>query len=196
MLRRYGDPVRPGQRYTFRPGIYALIHRGDEVLLTFQAQPRAEFQFPGGGIDPGEHVRPALHREVLEETGWRYGGESSGHILCLDANTTGDGIVSALQVLLALRDTGTGLHEWQTRMSRMPQTMINVRRNKTVNLDDNTEIQAAVKATEKKLADRGRVLLRPSGTEPLVRVMVEGEDPVVTQLLAQELAEAVEKALS
>ena len=71
MLRRYGDPVRPGQRYTFRPGIYALIHRGDEVLLTFQAQPRAEFQFPGGGIDPGEHVRPALHREVLEETGWR-----------------------------------------------------------------------------------------------------------------------------
>ena len=134
--------------------------------------------------------------QVLEETGWRYGGESSGHILCLDANTTGDGIVSALQVLLALRDTGTGLHEWQTRMSRMPQTMINVRRNKTVNLDDNTEIQAAVKATEKKLADRGRVLLRPSGTEPLVRVMVEGEDPVVTQLLAQELAEAVEKALS
>ena len=134
--------------------------------------------------------------QVLEETGWRFGGESSGHILCLDANTTGDGIVSALQVLLALRDTGSGLHEWQSRMSRMPQTMINVRRSKNIVLDDNAEIQAAVKATEKKLADRGRVLLRPSGTEPLVRVMVEGEDPVVTQLLAQELAEAVEKALS
>ncbi len=134
--------------------------------------------------------------QVLEETGWRYGGESSGHILCLDANTTGDGIVSALQVLLALRDTGTGLHEWQARMSRMPQTMINVRRSRDVNLDDNEAIQAAVAATEKKLADRGRVLLRPSGTEPVVRVMVEGEDPVVTQLLAQELAEEVEKALS
>lgn len=134
--------------------------------------------------------------QVLEETGWRFGGESSGHILCLDANTTGDGIVSALQVLLALRDTGTGLHEWQARMSRMPQTMINVRRSRDVNLDDNDIIKAAVAATEKKLADRGRVLLRPSGTEPVVRVMVEGEDPVVTQLLAQELAEEVEKALS
>ncbi|MEQ3625725.1 MAG: NUDIX hydrolase [Celeribacter sp.] len=75
MLRRYGEPAQPGQSYTFRPGIYALIHRGDEVLLTFQAQPRAEFQFPGGGIDPGEHPRPALHREVLEETGWRIAPE-------------------------------------------------------------------------------------------------------------------------
>lgn len=134
--------------------------------------------------------------QVLTENNWRYGGESSGHLLCLDSNSTGDGIVSALQVLVALRDTGIGLHEWQNRMVKMPQTMINVRRSRDVDVMSHPEIIAAVAATEKKLADRGRVLLRPSGTEPLVRVMVEAEDPAITQLLAQELAEVVEKALA
>lgn len=134
--------------------------------------------------------------QMLAENGWRYGGESSGHLLCLDSNSTGDGIVSALQVLLALRDTGVGLHEWQKRMSKMPQTMINVHRSRNIDVMSDATIQAAIAATEKKLANRGRVLLRPSGTEPLVRVMVEGEDPVVTQLLAQELAEVVERALA
>jgi len=134
--------------------------------------------------------------QMLAENGWRYGGESSGHLLCLDANSTGDGIVSALQVLVALRDTGVGLHEWQKRMSKMPQTMINVRRSRDADVMSDPTVLEAVAATEKKLADRGRVLLRPSGTEPLVRVMVEAEDPAVTQLLAQELAETVEKALA
>ncbi|WP_320821173.1 phosphoglucosamine mutase [Thalassolituus sp.] len=134
--------------------------------------------------------------QMLAENGWRYGGESSGHLLCLDSNSTGDGIVSALQVLLALRDTGIGLHEWQKRMSKMPQTMINVHRSRNIDVMSDATIQAAIASTEKKLASRGRVLLRPSGTEPLVRVMVEGEDPVVTQLLAQELAEVVERALA
>ncbi|MEK9765692.1 MAG: phosphoglucosamine mutase [Thalassolituus sp.] len=123
--------------------------------------------------------------QMLAENGWRYGGESSGHLLCLDANSTGDGIVSALQVLVALRDTGVGLHEWQKRMSKMPQTMINVRRSRDADVMSHPSIIEAVAATEKKLADRGRVLLRPSGTEP-----------AVTQLLAQELAETVEKALA
>ena len=134
--------------------------------------------------------------QVLMENNWRYGGESSGHLLCLDSNTTGDGIVSALQVLVALRDSGVGLHEWQKRMVKMPQTMINVRRSRDMDVMSHPDIITAVAATEKKLADRGRVLLRPSGTEPLVRVMVEAEDPAITQLLAQELAEVVEKALA
>lgn len=134
--------------------------------------------------------------QVLTENNWRYGGESSGHLLCLDSNTTGDGIVSALQVLVALRDSGVGLHEWQKRMVKMPQTMINVRRSRDMDVMSHPDIITAVAATEKKLADRGRVLLRPSGTEPLVRVMVEAEDPAITQLLAQELAEVVEKALA
>ena len=134
--------------------------------------------------------------QVLMENNWRYGGESSGHLLCLDSNSTGDGIVSALQVLVALRDSGVGLHEWQKRMVKMPQTMINVRRSRDMDVMSHPDIITAVAATEKKLADRGRVLLRPSGTEPLVRVMVEAEDPAITQLLAQELAEVVEKALA
>ena len=134
--------------------------------------------------------------QVLMENNWRYGGESSGHLLCLDSNSTGDGIVSALQVLVALRDSGVGLHEWQKRMVKMPQTMINVRRSHDMDVMSHPDIITAVAATEKKLADRGRVLLRPSGTEPLVRVMVEAEDPAITQLLAQELAEVVEKALA
>ncbi|MEQ3693638.1 MAG: phosphoglucosamine mutase [Alcanivorax sp.] len=134
--------------------------------------------------------------QVLTENNWRYGGESSGHLLCLDSNSTGDGIVSALQVLVALRDSGVGLHEWQKRMVKMPQTMINVRRSRDMDVMSHPDIITAVAATEKKLADRGRVLLRPSGTEPLVRVMVEAEDPAITQLLAQELAEVVEKALA
>jgi len=133
--------------------------------------------------------------QKLAEHGWRFGGESSGHLLCLDANSTGDGIVSALQVLVALRDTGIGLHEWQTRMTKMPQTMINVARRNDIDVMQDATVQQAVADTEEKLAGRGRVLLRPSGTEPLVRVMIEGEDPAVTQMLAQALAEQVERVV-
>jgi 8-oxo-dGTP diphosphatase len=71
MTRRYGDPVRRGQRYGHRPGVYAILLRGRDLLATFQAQPRAEIQLPGGGVDPGEAPLRALHREVMEETGWR-----------------------------------------------------------------------------------------------------------------------------
>ena len=71
MIRRYGEPVQPGQRYTRRPGVYAVLLQGDHILSTHQAAPVPEFQLPGGGIDPGEHPIPALHREVIEETGWK-----------------------------------------------------------------------------------------------------------------------------
>lgn len=134
--------------------------------------------------------------QMLNENGWRFGGESSGHLLCLDANTTGDGIVAALQVLQALRDSGTSLHEWQKRMSKMPQVMINVQRSRQADVMSLPEIIQAIAATEEKLASRGRVLLRPSGTEPVVRVMVEGEDAVLVQTLAEELAAVVEQALA
>ncbi len=134
--------------------------------------------------------------QMLNENGWRFGGESSGHLLCLDANTTGDGIVAALQVLQALKDSGTSLHEWQKRMSKMPQVMINVQRSRQADVMSLPEIIQAIAATEEKLASRGRVLLRPSGTEPVVRVMVEGEDAVLVQTLAEELAAVVEQALA
>ncbi|MEL6642862.1 MAG: NUDIX hydrolase [Pseudomonadota bacterium] len=71
MIRRWGETVKPGMRYTQRPGAYAVLTRGDDVLLTHQAEPIPEFQLPGGGIDPGESPLTALHREVMEETGWR-----------------------------------------------------------------------------------------------------------------------------
>ncbi|WP_135450577.1 NUDIX hydrolase [Tabrizicola caldifontis] len=71
MIRRHGEPVKPGQGYIRRPGVYAILLRGDHILTTHQAEPVPEFQLPGGGIDPGEQPIPALHREVLEETGWR-----------------------------------------------------------------------------------------------------------------------------
>lgn len=71
MIRRYGEAVKPGQRYRRRPGVYAVLLRGDSLLTTFQSEPRPELQLPGGGIDPGEHPIAALHREVFEETGWK-----------------------------------------------------------------------------------------------------------------------------
>ncbi|GGY37551.1 phosphoglucosamine mutase [Bacterioplanes sanyensis] len=134
--------------------------------------------------------------QMLSELGWRYGGESSGHLLCLDANTTGDGIVSALQVMVALRDSGASLHDWSQRMSKMPQTMINVPRHRDIDIHTNAAIQQVVAATEARLAQRGRVLLRPSGTEPLVRVMVEGEDVDLVKVLASDLARVVEQELN
>lgn len=73
MIRRYGEPVRKGQRYKRRPGVYAILLNGPDILLTHQAAPTPEFQLPGGGIDPGEHPIKALHREVFEETGWKIG---------------------------------------------------------------------------------------------------------------------------
>ncbi|NBR78763.1 MAG: phosphoglucosamine mutase, partial [Alphaproteobacteria bacterium] len=98
---------------------------------------------------------------------WRFGGESSGHIICLDETTTGDGIVSALQVLSVMQDQGRSLHELKQGMRKYPQTMINVRVEKKEALGTNPRIQAAVNDAEATLAGRGRVLLRPSGTEPV-----------------------------
>lgn len=134
--------------------------------------------------------------EQMHQRGWTLGGENSGHIVCGDVTTTGDGIVAALQVLLSLSEDGANLNELKQGMRKLPQHMINVRTSGKVSLEDNEEISEAVKAAEAELAGRGRVLLRPSGTEPVVRVMVEGEEPPLVARLSEELAEVVKKALA
>ncbi len=134
--------------------------------------------------------------ESLKKNGWMLGGESSGHIICLDRTTTGDGIVSALQVLSALQESGRTLNELKSGMRKFPQVMINVRLKKKVILNAVEGLPAAVKKIEKKLAGNGRVLLRPSGTEPVVRVMVEGSNAIEVNELASDLAETVESLIS
>lgn len=127
----------------------------------------------------------------LEARGWLLGGESSGHLVCLDRTTTGDGTVSALQVLAALARRGCTLADARRGMSRLPQVMINVPLAGKQDVVGLPAVQAAVAGVEQALAGRGRVLLRPSGTEPLIRVMVEGEDAALVDRLARELAEQV-----
>jgi phosphoglucosamine mutase len=131
--------------------------------------------------------------EALKANNWELGGEASGHVLCSDLNSTGDGIVAALQVVLALAESGRTLAELKTGMSKFPQTMINVRLSQKVDISGNQTINDAVTAAETELAGRGRVLLRPSGTEPLIRVMVEGEDQQLVNKLVQSLATTVEQ---
>jgi phosphoglucosamine mutase len=129
--------------------------------------------------------------EMLLERGWILGGESSGHIICLDRTTTGDGIVSALQVLAAITTTGRSLGEIRSEMTKYPQRMINVPVSGKLDLGDSGPIRDGLRAAEASLNGRGRVLLRPSGTEPVVRVMVEGEDPALIEVVAESLAERV-----
>jgi phosphoglucosamine mutase len=131
--------------------------------------------------------------EALKENGWKLGGEGSGHVLCSDLNTTGDGIVAALQVIRAISDSGKTLAELKTGMQKFPQIMINVRLAEKVDISNNSAINSAVADAEKKLAGRGRVLLRPSGTEPLIRVMAEGDDQALVEQQVQAIARVVEQ---
>ena len=137
--------------------------------------------------------------ELLNEKKWRLGGENSGHILTLDKTTSGDAIVAALQVLHALKQSGKTLGEMGAQLKLYPQVLINVTYQSTARktkLDLNLEpIQNAVKQAEVELNGAGRVLLRASGTEPKIRVMVEGKDGKLVQKLAEAIAKTVEESV-
>ncbi len=126
--------------------------------------------------------------ERLEQKGWVLGGEQSGHIICLDRTTTGDGIVSALQVLSEMVRSNKGLGDLCQAVVKYPQELINVRLENGVDVMASTVMQEAVRDAESELSDQGRVLLRPSGTEPLIRVMVEGSDQSQVRQLSERLA--------
>jgi len=130
--------------------------------------------------------------ELLRKYDGILGGEGSGHVIIRDKIPTGDGTIAALQVLNAMVSSGKSLHELKQVMKKYPQTLKNVRISKTIDFKNNTEIQDAVKRAEAQLGDRGRVLLRASGTEPLIRVMVEGDKPDETKQLAEDIALVVE----
>ncbi len=129
--------------------------------------------------------------ETLHETGGMIGGETSGHMICLDQTTTGDGLITGLQVLAIMRRTGRKLSELAAGMRKYPQTMLNVTTGKRMDPNTTTAIQQAVLAAERELAETGRVVLRASGTEPVIRVMVEGEDGERVLQLARKLAGVV-----
>ncbi len=165
------------------------------VVGTLMTNLGLEHAFKKEGI-PFERVKVG-DRYVVEkllELGWYLGGESSGHIICLDKSTTGDGIIAALQVLDWLVAKGISLSDACDDMSLYPQTMINVPIAEKIDLQAMPGIQEAVRAAESELTSKGRVLLRASGTEPLIRVMVEGEDKALVDKLAGELAASVSES--
>src|SRR5437016_3945791 len=131
---------------------------------------------------------------MLREHGGILGGETSGHILCLDKTTTGDGLVSALQVLAVMKQTGRSLAELASGMQKFPQVLLNVKVAKRFDPASVPSVQDAVSRIEKRMAGAGRVVLRASGTEPVIRVMVEGRDEGATRTAATELAEVVKTA--
>ncbi|MEW6514864.1 MAG: phosphoglucosamine mutase [Pseudomonadota bacterium] len=132
--------------------------------------------------------------ELMQEKGWTLGGENSGHIICLDRHTTGDGIVAALQVLAALRTRKETLAQACVDLTMFPQKLINVKFAKAFDWRADVGIQTASAQAEQLLNGKGRVLLRPSGTEPLLRVMVEGENEALVQAQAEAIAAAVRTA--
>jgi phosphoglucosamine mutase len=132
--------------------------------------------------------------ETMQQKGWQLGGENSGHIICLDKHTTGDGIVSALQVLAALRTRRATLPTLLRDLKLFPQVLVNVKVARGFDWSKQPGVVKATQRAEKALGNSGRILLRPSGTEPLLRVMVEGRDETKVRKLAGDIAAAVESA--
>ena len=124
------------------------------------------------------------------------GGEQSGHVIFLDHGTTGDGMLTGLMLASRLAETGRSLHDLAAVMNRLPQVMINVKGVDKGRVDDDPAVQSAVREAEQELGDAGRVLLRQSGTEPLVRVMVEADEAGRAQQLAERLAGVVREQLA
>jgi phosphoglucosamine mutase len=131
--------------------------------------------------------------EMMVERGWKLGGENSGHIICLDKHTTGDGIVSALQVLHAMREDSQTLTQLCEGVRLYPQVLVNVRVDRKFDFGNDAEVRAALEAAQTRLDGKGRVLLRASGTEPVIRVMVEGEGREAISTLADSLAGIIER---
>lgn len=187
------------------------IRDGDEIIYII-AEHRHERGVLGGGVvgtvmsnfglqqaltERGiEFCRAAVGdryvMEMLHQRGWHVGGETSGHVLCLDLTTTGDAIVSALQALVPAVDTGRSIAELSEGMTKMPQVMVNVAVVDPAKTAQCDALRKAIGAKEAALANRGRVLVRPSGTEPLLRVMVEGENAEEVRDIANELAYVAE----
>ena len=186
---------------------------GDELLYILAYQRQAEGRLKGGVVGTlmtNLGVELALRelgiqferakvgdRYVMERllaNNWVVGGEGSGHMVIRDCTSTGDGIVSALQVLLAVRHSGKTLSELRQGMSKLPQKMVNVRVAQRFDPFSRADIVEAVRQAEAGLGDAGRILLRASGTEPLIRVMAEGRDAAEITRVAEELARVVERS--
>ena len=187
---------------------------GDELLYIIAAARHKEMNVPGvvGTLMTNLGMEHALKQagiafarakvgdryvmELLQQRGWELGGEGSGHLICLNSTTTGDGIISALQVLWAMVEQNKPLYDLKSGMTKYPQTLINVQLPAKVDVMALSSVQRAVKDAESLLGDAGRVLLRPSGTEPVIRVMVEGEDAQQVEQVAEQVAEVVRSAVA
>ena len=187
------------------------LYDGDQLLYVIAKQRQAQGTMKGGMVGTlmtnlaFEHAMQKLGipfarakvgdryvMELLQQKGWQLGGENSGHIICLDKHSTGDGIVSALQVLEALRSSKQTLAQAAQELVMYPQILINVRvTGKAAELLERAEVKVAAEEAETILNGKGRVLLRPSGTEPLLRVMVEGEDGILVKQCAEKIASVV-----
>jgi len=178
-------------RSRFRQG-----HLSGPVVGTLMSNLGLEHALTGIGIDfKRAAVGDRYVLELMEQCESLIGGEGSGHIICLDRTTTGDGIIAALQVLAEMQVQDKTLHELKKGMSKYPQCLVNVKIRGRSDLEANQTIMSAKQNVEKGLSGSGRVLLRTSGTEPLVRVMVEGRDPDLVHTLANRLADDVRDAL-
>ena len=188
---------------------------GDQILYIIAIHLHRQERLAGGVVGTlmsnlglelqlGKHQIPFARANVgdryvvaeMGRLGWQLGGESSGHVVCGHATGTGDGIVTALQVVAAMRAQQADLQTLASDLSLYPQRLINVPVKRRVALDEQPDIQAAVSAAEETMGDRGRVLLRPSGTEPLIRVMVEADNTDLADLHAESIAKVVQDTLA
>jgi phosphoglucosamine mutase len=191
-----------GELLTGDDVLYVLaMHRlasGDSdagIVGTLMTNMGLELALEAGGLRLARaKVGDRYVKELMVAEGWSLGGESSGHIICGDLSTTGDGVIAALQVLAAVRASGKTLDALASGFNPLPQVLVNVRISKGFDLTAHPTIGEACRRVESELEGRGRLLLRPSGTEPVIRVMVEGDNSVAIDALACQVAEAIRQA--